>query len=58
MTVRVRQFHDVGPDQATIKQEDGSSLLFYYLFDDWVSSFGLIAKRQHQYGVSLEQLVS
>ncbi|KAI2791363.1 hypothetical protein POX_c04221 [Penicillium oxalicum] len=56
VTVRVRQFHDVGPDQATIKQEDGSSLLFYYLFDDWVSSFGLIAKRQHQYGVSLEQL--
>ncbi|KAF7718302.1 Uncharacterized protein PECH_001110 [Penicillium ucsense] len=56
VTIRVRQFHDVGPDQASIKQEDGASLLFYYLFDDWVSSFGLIAKRQHKYGVSLEEL--
>lgn len=58
VTVRVRNFHDVGPDPTNIKQEDGPSLLFYYLFDDWVSSFGLIAKRQHKYGVSLETLVS
>lgn len=58
VTIRVRPFHDVGPGQSNIKQEDGSSLLFYYLFDDWVSSFGLIAKRQHKYGVSLEELVS
>ncbi|KAJ5166939.1 uncharacterized protein N7482_005720 [Penicillium canariense] len=56
VTIRVRHFNDVGLDQANIKQEDGPSLLFYYLFDDWVSSFGLIAKRQHQYGVSLEEL--
>lgn len=58
VTIRVRNFHETGPDQVNIKQEDGPSLLFYYLFDDWVSSFGLIAKRQHKYGVSLEDLVS
>lgn len=58
VTIRVRNFHETGPDQVNIKQEDGPSLLFYYLFDDWVSSFGLIAKRQHKYGVSLEELVS
>ncbi|KAJ5883600.1 uncharacterized protein N7473_010486 [Penicillium subrubescens] len=56
VTIRVRNFHETGPDQVIIKQEDGPSLLFYYLFDDWVSSFGLIAKRQHKYGVSLEEL--
>ena len=58
VTIRVRHFNDVGPDQASIKQEDGPSLIFYYIFDDWVSSYGLIAKREHKYGVALEELVS
>lgn len=57
VTIRVRQLADVGPDQARIKQEDGPSLLFYYIFDDWVSSYGLIAKREHAYGVYLDKLV-
>ncbi|CAI7624853.1 unnamed protein product [Penicillium palitans] len=56
ITIRVRHFSDLGPDQANIKQEDGPSLLFYYIFDDWVSSYGLIAKREHKYGVALEEL--
>ncbi|KAJ5577039.1 hypothetical protein N7535_003965 [Penicillium sp. DV-2018c] len=56
ITIRVRHFNDFGPDQANIKQEDGPSLLFYYVFDDWVSSYGLIAKREHKYGVALEEL--
>ncbi|KAJ5135320.1 uncharacterized protein N7515_004598 [Penicillium bovifimosum] len=56
ITIRVRHFNDFGPDQANIKQEDGPSLLFYYIFDDWVSSYGLIAKREHKYGVALEEL--
>lgn len=58
ITIRVRHFNEVGPDQAKIKQEDGPSLLFYYIFDDWVSSYGLIAKREHKYGKALEELVS
>ncbi|KAJ5733840.1 hypothetical protein N7493_002626 [Penicillium malachiteum] len=58
VTIRVRHFNEVGPDQANIKQEDGPGLLFYYIFDDWVSSYGLIARRQHQYGVVLEKLRS
>ncbi|KAJ5707680.1 hypothetical protein N7488_007481 [Penicillium malachiteum] len=58
VTIRVRHFNEVGPDQANIKQEDGAGLLFYYIFDDWVSSYGLIARRQHQYGVVLEELRS
>lgn len=58
VTIRVRHFNNVGSDQASIKQEDGSSLLFYYIFDDWFSSYGLIAKREHKYGMALERLVS
>ncbi|XHG06833.1 hypothetical protein AWENTII_010011 [Aspergillus wentii] len=56
VTIRVRHFSDSGPDQASIKQEDGSSLLFYYIFDDWVSSYGLVAKREHKYGVFLDRV--
>jgi hypothetical protein len=58
ITIRVRHFSEFGSDHANIKQEDGPSLLFYYIFDDWVSSYGLIAKREHKYGVALEELVS
>lgn len=57
VTIRVRPFHDSGLEYASIKQEDGASLLFYYIFDDWVSSYALVAKREHTYGVNLDNLV-
>jgi hypothetical protein len=57
VTIRVRPSHGGGPDQASIKQEDGPSLVFYYIFDDWVSSYALVAKREHKYGVLLDRLV-
>ena len=58
VTIRVRNFQDSSaPEQGRIKQEDSPSLLFYYIFDDWFSSYGLIAKREHAYGVSLDMLV-
>ncbi|KAL2865447.1 uncharacterized protein BJX67DRAFT_382932 [Aspergillus lucknowensis] len=58
VTIRVRPFHDTGPDLSSIKQDDGPSLLFFYIFDDWVSSYGLVAKREHAYGVALDRLRS
>jgi len=36
---------------------DASSLLFYYLFDDWYTSYSLVARKEHQYGAQLEHLV-
>ncbi|GFN19006.1 hypothetical protein AtubIFM55763_005052 [Aspergillus tubingensis] len=56
VTIRVRPFFEGGPDQVSIKQEDGPSLLFYYIFDDWVSSYALVAQREHKYGISLNRL--
>ncbi|PYI08568.1 ADP-ribosylation factor [Aspergillus sclerotiicarbonarius CBS 121057] len=56
VTIRVRPFFEGGPDQVSIKQDDGPSLLFYYIFDDWVSSYALVAQREHKYGVSLNRL--
>jgi hypothetical protein len=58
ITIRVRPFHGGDGDHASIKQDDGPSLLFYYIFDDWVSSYALVAKREHKYGVILDKLVS
>ncbi|GKZ18244.1 hypothetical protein AbraIFM66951_000417 [Aspergillus brasiliensis] len=56
VTIRVRPLLEGGPEQVSIKQEDGPSLLFYYIFDDWVSSYALVAQREHKYGVSLNRL--
>jgi hypothetical protein len=58
VTVRVRHFSKLEPDGASIKQEDGSSLVLYYIFDDWVSSYCLVARREHMYGAVLEDIVS
>ena len=57
VTIRIRQLVDPGPNHARIKQEDGPSLLFYYIFDDWASSYGIIVKREHPYGSLLDDLV-
>ncbi|RHZ46669.1 hypothetical protein CDV55_100792 [Aspergillus turcosus] len=56
VTIRVRAFNDRRSDHVSIHQDDGPGLLFYYIFDDWVTSYALIAKREHKYGVSLDQL--
>lgn len=37
---------------------DAPSLLFHYLFDDWMNTHSLVVRKEHQYGVQLEQLVS
>lgn len=36
---------------------DSSSLIFYYLFDDWYTSYSLVAKKEHQYSAQLDSLV-
>ena len=36
---------------------DSPSLLFYYLFDDWYTTYALVAKSEHQYAMELERLV-
>ena len=37
---------------------ESPSLLLYYLFDDWYTSYALVAKEEHQYARLLEKLVS
>ncbi|EEA20476.1 conserved hypothetical protein [Talaromyces marneffei ATCC 18224] len=56
VSVRVRHFSSIEPDDASIKQEDGPGLILYYMFDDWVSSYRLVARREHRYGALLDEL--
>ncbi|GFF46993.1 hypothetical protein IFM51744_06463 [Aspergillus udagawae] len=56
VTIRVRASNDPRSDHVSIHQDDGPGLLFYYIFDDWVTSYALIAKREHKYGVLLDRL--
>jgi hypothetical protein len=58
VTVRVRHFSDSEADEASINQDDGSSLILYYIFDDWVSGYRLVARREHMYGATLDNIVS
>ncbi|CAF9940867.1 MAG: hypothetical protein ALECFALPRED_008890, partial [Alectoria fallacina] len=41
---------------SNITIADSPSLLFYYLFDDWYTSYALVAKSEHQYAMDLEKL--
>lgn len=42
---------------SSLTSSDAPSLLFYYLFDDWFTSYSLVAKQEHQYGKQLGLLV-
>ena len=42
---------------SNITIADSPSLLFYYLFDDWYTTYALVAKSEHQYAMKLEKLV-
>ena len=42
--------------QALDQVTDGPSLLFYYLFDDWRTTYALVAQKANQYGSQLLEL--
>lgn len=57
MSIPVRPGPQNSPSKET-SPSDAPSLLFHYLFDDWMNTHSLVARKEHQYGVQLEQLVS
>jgi hypothetical protein len=52
MQVNVRSFSSL--DQASTTDAESPSLLFYYLFDDWMTTYSLITRRNHPYRNRLE----
>jgi len=56
MTVQIRNFEQPNqPVEGSSSMEVASKLL-YYLFDDWITTYGLVAKKEHPYGTKLEEL--
>ena len=56
MTLTLRRDFDPGAIEP-LSSTESSNLLFYYLFDDWYTSYSLVARKEHQYGAKLEELV-
>ncbi|KIW19936.1 hypothetical protein PV08_00511 [Exophiala spinifera] len=56
MKVRVRWNEHSSKSQREYSETEAASLLFYYLFDDWVSTYKLIARKEHPYRSNLETL--
>lgn len=43
-------------NNSTYDATEAASLLFYYLFDDWLSTYALIARLEHPYRERLEEM--
>ena len=59
MTVQIRSgLKATSLAETHVSDSDGPSLLLYYLFDDWFTTYSLVARNEHQYGVELDKVVS
>ena len=60
LTVQIRvglHVDDEDEDETNLSENDSPSLLLYYLFDDWYTTYSLVARSQHQYGAQLDKVV-
>ena len=55
--VPVRHNKKNGEANARNVSTDACGMLFYYLFDDWYTSYRLLAKQDHEYGHRLNEMV-
>ena len=49
MAVQVRSGRKTSLGESQLYPEDSPSLLMFYLFDDWYTSYSLVAKSDHEY---------
>jgi hypothetical protein len=56
MTVQIRDFDLSAQNADGTAPLEAASRLLYYLFDDWITTYGLVAKKEHPYGSELERL--
>ena len=58
MTVQIRSgLKATSLAETHVSESDAPSLLFYYLFDDWYTTYSLVARNEHQYGAELDKVV-
>lgn len=58
MSMRIRQFTREKGKRTGTNPNECASLLFYAIFDDWLTIYNVVAKREQPYGAALEALVS
>ena len=46
----------VGENVGSASSAEAPSLLFYCLFDDWFTTYSLVARREHQYAAELNRI--
>lgn len=56
MGTHIRNSSNASED-VRIREGEAPSLLFYYIFDDWVTNYSLVIGREHSYSWALENLV-
>lgn len=56
MTVQIRDFDLSSQSVEGAPALEAASKLLYYLFDDWITTYGIVAKKEHPYGSELEAL--
>jgi hypothetical protein len=56
VNVRPRQRSPPSDSGLGTARMESASLLFYYIFDDWMATYGLIAGKEHPYRHKLEEL--
>ncbi|KAL5114679.1 hypothetical protein ACEQ8H_007412 [Pleosporales sp. CAS-2024a] len=52
----IRQRVGHSDEETAHRTSDAPGLLFYYLFEDWGTTFNLISKREHGYAAELDRL--
>lgn len=52
--------HRIGnsEEETAHRPTDAPGLLFYYLFEDWFTTYSLVTRREHGYAAELDRLVS
>lgn len=58
MKLNIRHRVGQSEEESAHRPSDTPGLLFYYIFDDWYSSYSVVFRKEHQYGEALDQLVS
>jgi hypothetical protein len=58
ITLPIRKRIGDSEEETAHRPTDSPGLLFYYLFEDWYTTYSLVSRREHQYAAELDRLVS
>ncbi|OCK82651.1 hypothetical protein K432DRAFT_433379 [Lepidopterella palustris CBS 459.81] len=56
ITLPIRKRVGDSEEETIHRPSDSPGLLFYYLFEDWYTTYSVVARREHQYAAELDRL--